>query len=157
MLLLLTTFIVSGCSNDVERLSKKLELDFPKIESSEIIDTHSGFHGDGETLIKIVFEDKTLGTQLEGKWSKLPLSENLHTAVYGLETETERISSLIKLETEENFIPEIENGYYYFYDRHSESNNPYSDGDLLIRYSYNFSIAIYDCENSTLYYAEIDT
>ena len=156
-MLLLTTFMISGCSSDISKLSKKLELDFPKIESSEVTDTHGGFHGDGETLIKIVFDDKTLGTQLEGKWNKLPLSENLQTAVYGLETENERISSLIKTETGENFIPEIENGYYYFYDRNSESNNPYSDEDLLIRYSYNFSIAIYDCDNSTLYYAEIDT
>ncbi len=157
LIMLFISVIISGCSSDISKLSKKLELVFPEIEHSQITNTHGGFHGDGKMLMKIVFKDKTLATQLEGKWSKMPLSKNLSIAVYGLEDNNETIYSLVKTEDEQNFIPKIENGYYYFYDRNSESSNPNNDNDLFTRCSYNFSVAIYDCENKTLYYADIDT
>ena len=54
-------------------------------------------------------------------------------------------------------IPEVENGYYYFLDRHSQSTNPKYDSGVLGRASYNFTIAIYDEDRQTLYYAELDT
>ena len=63
-------------------------------------------------------------------------------------------------ETDENgdtIIPDIQNGYYYFYDRHSESTEPYNDEDVLSRASFNFTLALYDSDNNVLYYVEFDT
>ena len=54
-------------------------------------------------------------------------------------------------------IPDIENGYYYFLDRHSEATNVNNDEDLNERSSYNFSLGIYDSDTMMLYYYELDT
>ena len=44
-----------------------------------------------------------------------------------------------------------------FEDRHLESNDSRDDTELLDRHSYNFSIAIYDCDTNIMYYFEFDT
>ena len=54
-------------------------------------------------------------------------------------------------------IPQIENGYYYFYDRHDEATDPYDDSEFLARFSFNFTLAIYDSDTNTLYLCEYDT
>ena len=54
-------------------------------------------------------------------------------------------------------IPTIENGYYYFKDRHSESTNKYDYTDINNRPSYNFTFAILDKDTNTIYYYELDT
>lgn len=54
-------------------------------------------------------------------------------------------------------IPEIQDGYYYFYDRHSESTNPYDDSELFQRFSFNFTFAIYDQSSNQIYLIEYDT
>ena len=54
-------------------------------------------------------------------------------------------------------IPEIEEGYYYFIDRFSETKDKYSDEDLLNRYSFNFTIVLFDNKTNILYYYEFDT
>jgi hypothetical protein len=54
-------------------------------------------------------------------------------------------------------IPEITNGYYYFYDRFEDSSDPLNDSELLERSSYNFTLAIYDADSQILYYCEVDT
>ena len=58
---------------------------------------------------------------------------------------------------EEAHMPSIDNGYYMFEDRHSESKDSRDDSELFDRYSFNFSIAIYDCDTDKLYYFEFDT
>ncbi len=54
-------------------------------------------------------------------------------------------------------IPRIEQGYYYFLDRHTDAKNKHDDTDLRNRYSYNFSLAMYDSKTDKLYYYELDT
>jgi len=54
-------------------------------------------------------------------------------------------------------IPEVDNGYYYFRDRHYQSTDPTDDSGVLGRASYNFTIAIYDTDSKILYYMELDT
>ena len=58
---------------------------------------------------------------------------------------------------EEAYMPAIDNGYYMFKDRHSESKDSRDDSELFDRNSYNFSIAIYDCDTDKMYYFEFDT
>ena len=54
-------------------------------------------------------------------------------------------------------IPKIENGYYFFFDRHSESINKYDDSKINDRSSYNFTIALLDKNTNTIYYYRLDT
>lgn len=50
-----------------------------------------------------------------------------------------------------------EAGFYYLYDRHSDSRDPYDDSLLHQRYSWNVTAAVYDSGAGRLYYYEFDT
>lgn len=109
-------------------------------------DTHGGFHGDGYRLQTIQYSDDSLENAItaDGNWHNLPCTEKLNTFIY-------------QPYDENIIIPEVKKGYYYFYDRYSESKDPYNDGELLSRYSFNFTFAIYDSEAKILYVCEYDT
>lgn len=120
----------------------------------EHADTHGGFHGDGMTYSRIRFEDKTFAKKaaVDPHWNALPMTENLSTLIWG-----DGFTSIFD-DTEGNpLIPRIKDGLYYFYDRHSESTDRYSDKDLNNRASYNFDAAVYDSENNVLYFIKFDT
>ena len=87
-------------------------------------------------------------------WNELPLSENLNLIMF--RGEKNGVTYGYEL-AKEAHIPKIENGYYIFEDRSSESKDSTDDKELFNRYSFNFSIAIYDCDTNKLYYFEFDT
>ncbi|MBR3840001.1 MAG: hypothetical protein IKM20_02575 [Erysipelotrichales bacterium] len=118
-------------------------------------DTHGGFHGDGSYyLILDCSEKKEEVEVIINDWKPLPLSENLQLMMYGGEKDGMYYHSNI---AEDAHWPIINNGVYKFIDRHSGVVDQSDDTDLLNRYSYNFSIAVYDLDTNTLYYYELDT
>lgn len=126
--------------------------DFVVVEEA---DTHGGFHGDGTYYIILdCSDDQEQALSIVADWETLPLSENLELMLYG-GTREGVIYGYDLAETAK--IPKIENGYYYFYDRHSESTDSRDDSELFERSSFNFSLALYDVDTSTLYYVEFDT
>lgn len=149
IVLLIILFLVTGCSNN--NVISNLGLNKDNCKIIEEKDTHSGFLGDGDYFVKIKcskIEDK-----LNKKWKELPISEPLKEA-----TELEQCNSKSCENIYERYnIPNIENGYYYFKDRHSESTNKYDDTDINNRPSYNFTFAILDKDTNTIYYYELDT
>ena len=119
------------------------------------LDTHGGFHGDGSYyLILDCSNGKEKVLKKVENWNKLPLPENLNLIMYG--GEKDGVTYGYEL-AEEAHMPAIDNGYYMFEDRHSESKDSRDDSELFDRYSFNFSIAIYDCDTDKLYYFEFDT
>lgn len=121
----------------------------------EELDTHGGFHGDGSYyLILDCSGNKEEALEIVQDWKKLPLSENLNLLMYG--GEKYGINYVYEL-AEEAHMPKIENGYYIFEDRHSESKDSADDSGIFGRYSYNFSIAVYDSDIDKLHYFEFDT
>lgn len=77
-------------------------------------------------------------------WRKLPLPEILIDATGTFDKELK--------------IPEIENGYWFYLDRNSEATDKYNENDMYNgRYSYNYSIAVFDSDANILYYYELDT
>lgn len=109
-------------------------------------DTHGGFHGDGYRLIQMKYDHDEELREIEksGNWKSLPLSDNLQTFLYQ------------PYDSELN-IPEIENGYYYFEDRNTEAEDPADDTELLDRYSFYFTAALYDSDNNCMYFMTYDT
>ena len=163
----LLTGCFAACSQESETdyisyISKTLGFDMSggTLVSSE--DTHDGFHGDGDTYVEISFDDDS-GADLadamadNGDWHTFPLSDNLQAVVYGRVDGNTQYGPYITDDEGSSIIPQIEHGYYYFYDRHSESRNPKDDTKLLTRYSMNFTIALYDEDNNKLYCYELDT
>lgn len=163
---LLISFFACSKQNDKPHgtmdISKTLRLD---LSSGTIVtskDTHGGFHGDGNTYVEIRFGNES-GTFLadamsdNGDWHAFPLSNNLQAVVYGRVDGNMQYGPYITDDEGEAIIPRVEHGYYYFYDRHSESNNPKDDTKLLSRSSLNFTIALYDTDNNKLFYDKLDT
>ena len=108
-----------------------------------------GFHGDGETLAKIYFSDKqaqkfTSMISNNSHWNELPIPETLqHCAYYSID---ENIK-----------IPFINNGYWFFLDRHSKATDKYNYNEMLGRASSNYNIAIFDTDSDILYIYSLDT
>lgn len=126
--------------------------DFSIIEEFE---DYGGFPVDGSHyLILDCSGNKQKALEIIKDWNKLPLSENLNIAMYG--GEKDGIIYGYEL-AKEAHIPKIENGYYIFEDRHSESSDSKDDSELFDRYSFNFSIAVYDCDTDKMYYFKFDT
>lgn len=126
--------------------------DFAVVEE---LDTHGGFLGDGlYYLILDCSANKEKALEIVEHWNKLPLSENLNLIMYG--GEKDGVAYGYEL-AEEAHIPKIENGYYIFIDRSTESVDSADDSEILKRNSFNFSIAIYDCDTDKMYYFEFDT
>lgn len=117
----------------------------------EEVDTHGGFHGDGlYYLILDCSNNREAALEKVQNWKQLPLSENLNLMLYGGERYAYELA-------EEAHIPKIANGWYLFKDRHSESTDSSDDTALFDRYSFNFSVGIYDADTDRLYYLAFDT
>ena len=118
-------------------------------------DTHGGFLGDGSYyLILDCSEKREQAMELIEDWKPLPLTENLQLIMYG--GEKDGVHYIYYL-AEEAHWPIINNGVYKFVDRHSEAVDESDDTNLFNRYSYNFTIAVYDFDTDKLYYFEFDT
>jgi len=118
-------------------------------------DTRSG-NGDGLACWELAFPEGTPAPQ-EAPWCPLPLSPNLTVLAYGVSNGT--FSSGPYLTTEDGgcALPVVEQGYYYFEDRHRESTDPHSDAELLNRASFDLTLALYDTDTRTLYCCAFDT
>ena len=150
-------------TNTVEmaRISKTLDLALAQGTLIENVDTHTGSHGDGDSLQTWTFADDSLLKQIQADsaWKPFPLTENLKALLYGV-TYDEGLSVTVVgpyVSFSEEQLPRVEHGYYYFVDRQGESEQQNSDEQILERVSYNFSIAIYDTDTDTLYYVEADS
>lgn len=153
LLALIVVLSIIGCksSSTIEYIKKEINLDISKCHIIEDNDEHSGFLGDGEYFVKAecLDNDENIINQINS-WNVLPLSKNLQLIMYGGNGYNYELAKSVG-------IPEINNGYYYFIDRHSESVDKQSDIDLFNRYSFNFTLALYDNDTNILYYYELDT
>ena len=96
-------------------------------------DTHGGFHGDGETFVKLSCPDgfeETFGSE----WKALPLEGEAYQYFY------EWGGVFEHPETGKKVIPEFKNGYWYFK----------STGAM------NWGFALFDCDENILYFYQFD-
>ncbi len=100
--------------------------------------------------------EDTIESQLESnlEWDSFPLPDSLKYILYGDEYGE---SHFTKGETSKPVLPEIKNGYWYFYDRHMDSVGHKDESEFLNRTSYNYTVAVYDSDEDVLYYFELDT
>lgn len=156
--LALVMYLGSLPPDPVDVVAEALGVKLPRSEVLETVETHGGFHGDGETYVVIRF-DEDVSSLLQGNyWHSLPLSENVSTVFYGRETESMTYGAHLTDENGDPILPQIENGCYYFYDRNSQSTDPADDSDLFIPgRSFNYTAAVYDADTRTLYYFKFDT
>lgn len=163
LLALAAAVILTACQSDgsLQEAAYALGLDLSAGSLSSSVDTHGGFHGDGIEFTEVTFSDNALQQQLEQSavWMPLPLPEPLNIIVYGAYTQDGHAGPyLCKPDAAgEPLLPFIDNGFYYFEDRHEQSTAPYDANDVLKRSSFNFTLAIYDADAKTLYFCKFDT
>lgn len=148
---LILLLILPGCSDKTGNISGTLGTDVSAAEVLISEDSHGGFHGDGEAYMVLQFRNETqLFVPDSPFWHALPLPENLNSVLYG--------NNIMLTDDAGNpRVPEIENGFYFFCDRHSKSTDPADDASIFSRGSLNFTLAVYDADTYTLYYYEQDT
>ena len=161
LILILEAVLLSACGSkdSIEPtldISKMIDIEIKDHNMINHIETHGGFHGDGTTFYSMEIVNNDTIEEIKSEWKEMPLTENLTALVYGLKDETSSIGPYIS-EDGEALFPKVENGYYYFYDRHSESKDRFDDTDVLDRHSFNFIIAIFDTDTNRLYYSKFDT
>lgn len=163
LVLTLCLLCFSGCSESgysKGRISEIIGIDISGADYMTTIDTHGGFHGDGNAHVIVPLEGTDVLEQIQTNpaWHAFPLTENLTAIVYGLRTENASTGPYISFDDSGNSsIPEITDGYYFFLDRHSQCTDPHDDTNVLSRASFNLTIAIFDCHTETLHYLELDT
>ncbi len=135
-------------------LSRRLGVDLFQGTLVEEEDTHGGFHGDGERRVVLSFAGGDLSPRLEkaAGWQPFPLPEELSTALYGRTWEGGREGPCIGFP-----MPPVTRGFFWFQDRHSQAADPADPSQLYERWSYNFTVAVYDEDTQRLYYIEVDT
>lgn len=159
-ILLLILILLSGCSakDPLREISDVIGVDVTGGTLLEHTDSHGGFLGDGESILCIRLTEEQAAELIHSVresefWHSLPLSEDLSAAVYGRQTATEGFGPLFP----EGAVPPVENGVWFFRDRHSQSTNPANTSGLHDRSSWNFTAAIFDADTNSLYYLELDT
>lgn len=154
------TFLACSSSNSKqEYIAEQINITMPDVLNIEYTDEHKGVHGDGQTFGKVEFDEtngKNFVLNIENNqiWNKLPLTENLNLLMYG----GEKNNIVYEDEFAQKLgITHMENGYWFFIDRHTQSDCDNKDTDLLDRCSFNFTLAMYNADINTLYYFEFDT
>lgn len=149
MILIIVYIIYLYTLYDYNFYSSLIEMPIPMFAKMEEKDTHGGFHGDGEALVKVYFSDKQAEKFIRKihnniHWNKLPMNEILQTCISN--------NSI-----DEIFVPIIENGYWFFLDRHRKTTDKYNYNEIFDRASSNYSIAIFDIDSNVLYIYSLDT
>ena len=146
LLLLLPVLLLASCTaSPVKEVSQALDLSLPEGDIIVDIDTHGGFHGDGESCIVLAFapeNGEALAEELAARsdWQALPLDE-LSTNVL------DSICSLLEDDGLSYAIPE--QGWYWYQDRSPAGHSR--------EFPLNCTIAIYDPQSFQLAYFELDT
>ena len=142
---------LTGCArSELSRLSDTLGVDLTSGIVEASFDDHGGFHGDGTTFLKIRFSAFPEEIRESKEWCQLPLTDHLKSFV-------EATSSLFSDNDGNCYLPVVEHGYYCYIDRHYESTDPKDDSELMHRYSFNVTLAVFDSDTNTLYYIKLDT
>lgn len=143
---------LAACGNKTpqEIVSKELGVDVSGGREISYEDTHGGFHGDGTASIVLQFDDNSVleAIQKDSEWKEFPLDGIMQEIVYGTDMEIggrPAPGPFMK-------VPEIQNGYYILIDRHSEK-----DKNILERYSFNFTVGLYDADTNIMYFCKLDT
>lgn len=128
----------------LSRAEKIADLKLDSGKTIRLNDTKGGFFGEGKVLLEIQYSQKAykdikneISTQKH--WEKLPMKKELTEHLLGYDLE----------------FPQ--NGYYLFYDRHSEADSHYDYNEMAKRSSMNFSVLILDNDTQEIIYIEKDT
>lgn len=154
LITLLLGCILTGCGSlTVEPDQKELMITLDSAKKESEVDTHGGFLGDGYSLTVYSCDDGLVLTRIQEnkEWKTLPLDDVTEKLIYG----KNGIGPYLCDEELNPIFPQVENGYYILIDRQDKET---AEGrEILDRYSFNFTIGLYDTDTNKLYVGRLDT
>lgn len=151
-LALLLALCLGACGprSAADRVGRALNLTISHARARVSTDSHGGLSRDGTACTVLQALDGSLLEQIrtDGRWRPLPMDKTTRILAYGYDDGITSIGPYLG----EVELPEIQTGYYRLIDRHSDT-----DTDILDRYSFNFTLGVYDSDTNTLYCCEVDT
>lgn len=153
IIIVLLIIVLSGCSYpeiEIDRIAM-IEISNNNCKIKSDLSTHSGFHGDGEYFARIYCENIN-ERQLSNNWKKLPLKKRIKELANAKYTYNDNNETMY----ERYNLSNITEGYYFFLNRNNKDNkyDYFSKDNRVIS---NYTIAVYDSNNSIIYYYELDT
>lgn len=146
----------ASVKNAREYVGKRVEISIPECEELYNLDSHGGFHGDGETEIILQFTSEnapilTQNIKANEHWYELPMDWFIEVIFYGREYEGGLYATPFNCE-----VPEIHEGYWFVYNKQTKE---YSLDYETYREtsSSNYYISVYDSEEMKLYFYNLDT
>ena len=142
-------------------MSQTLQVALAQGTMIENVDTHGGFHGDGQSLAVWKFDDNSALEQIltDSDWKELPMTDNLKALLYGVVYDTGLSITEIGpcVDFSEEQLPRFRTVIIILWIARLNQKCMHSDAQIMERASLNFSIALYDVDTDTLYYIEVDT
>lgn len=163
--ILVLTLQLSACGSAefVEEVAEKIGVDVSSGKEVTVLDTHSGFHGDGMAYAVLKFSDDKLEKQIktDERWKKLPLDKGAETLAYGTKKRTDNtieISGPYMIDEDKGnvLMPKVENGYYFLLNKENNKISITCE-EIKNASSLNVILAIYDTDKRMLYFCELDT
>ena len=90
---------------------------------------------------------------LDTAWHRLPVHSSINYVISGEKAAYPRFLS----DYSHSILPQLEEGYLFFLDRHEAAENPYNMHEFLKREDYHFSLALYDPAERMLYFVTMDS
>ena len=145
--------VLTACEGKRGEAARVLGLDLSAGTEISNYDTHGG-NSDGTTCIAYRFNNDTVLQEIRSssEWSEFPLDDTVQALVYGFSDGTTQIGPMLNDNEGHPIVPEIQNGYYLLIDRQNDAT-----ADILHRYSFNFTLGLYDTDTNTLYFCKLDT
>lgn len=160
IVLVLLTLIFTSCikKTPIKQVAKTLEIPLKDYKILEEVNSHQGFHGDGETFYKIKLKDTDeLISMINGSkfWHKLDdidyLDENMINGLILFNMKGENLTSKFIKD-----LTSVNDGYLFFKNRFQADKNNNADDSKINFNSFNFTMGVLDINNNILYYYEND-
>ena len=152
-LLLSAVLALTACGgSQKQQIGSELGLDLSQAAIVQSEDSHSGFLGDGSTRVVLSLPEGEAVEAIRSNWTPFPLDQTAETLLYGISPGEYPDGPYLTREDGTPMVPEIRNGFYLLLDRQETQEVP-----LLERYSFNFTLAVYDADSGYLYYCQLDT
>lgn len=150
LLLVLSSY---GFFDTLGTISRQLGVHIAYAQELSHYDDHGGFHGDGASRIVLKVSAEQVMGQIEENAQWKPFTA---TAGGSLPAPVGTLENYLTDCEGRSLLPSVNEGYYILIDRGADPGMA-SGADMFHRSSFNFTLGIYDTENSTLYVCALDT
>lgn len=155
----LCLFACSRPGRIADEISDALEIDLRAGRTVAVSQDRDRMFGDGQLFVELQFygDDAEAAIRDNPRWNPLPPNDEVTTLLYGSSGINSFAGPFVTTRDGEPLFPAVKTGYYFFEDRHPDAWAGEPESAVLERASFNFTVAVYDAESDTLYFAQLDT